>query len=130
MNIDVRSYHEINNKWSFAWRVNTINTAGNVPFYARPFVQMRGIAALRNQGDNVALGEVQVGYNIDTRFQIIGFTGSGTAYDHDVRKLKWNNTIGMGFRYTIARQLGIKAGVDISRSETDSAIQIKFGTAF
>ncbi|WP_234496687.1 BamA/TamA family outer membrane protein [Vibrio maritimus] len=130
LNVDVRSYHEINNKWSLAWRVNTINTAGDVPFYARPFVQMRGIAALRNQGDNVALGEVQVGYNINTRYQIIGFTGSGTAYDHGARKLDWNNTIGMGFRYTIARQLGIKAGVDVSRSETDTAIQIKFGTAF
>lgn len=130
LNVDFRSYHTINDKWSAAWRVNSVTTSGDVPFYARPYVDVRGVTAMRYQGDHVAVGEAQLGYNITPRWQVIGFTGAGTAFDHNDSSAKWNHTVGAGFRHTVARQLGIKWGVDFARSTHDTTVQIKFGTAF
>ncbi|MGF1777615.1 BamA/TamA family outer membrane protein [Vibrio nomapromontoriensis] len=130
INVDVRSYYSINDTWQAAWRVNGVTTNGDVPFYARPYVEMRGITAMRYQGDNIAVAEAQIGYNITPRWQLVGFTGIGTAFEHTDKTAHWNNMAGVGFRHTIARQLGIKWGVDAARSQHDTTIQIKFGSAF
>ncbi|GAL36823.1 outer membrane protein [Vibrio maritimus] len=36
LNVDFRSYHTINNKWSAAWRINGVSTSGDVPFMQDP----------------------------------------------------------------------------------------------
>jgi len=106
---------------------------GDTPFYALPFVALRGIPALRYQGDLTFLAETEQLYNITPRWGLLGFTGIGTAIKSlDNSNLKndvvWN--AGGGFRYLLARKLGLKMGMDIARGPEDWAFYITIGTGW
>ncbi len=115
-----------------ALRAEPKRVDGETPFYARPFIDLRGIAAMSIQGDNTALAEVEVSYDLDDRWTASAFTGTGSAFDddQDVRKSKWHQTVGGGVRYLIARQLRLTTGIDIAKGPKESAIYLQFGGAW
>ena len=132
INFFTHIYYPVNKLWIPALRIESKLATGKPPFYAKPFVDLRGIPALRYQGDFIMLAETEQLFNITPRWGIVGFTGIGAAFDsiENIKsdELVWN--AGVGFRYLIARVLGVKIGADIARGPEDWAFYVTIGTSW
>jgi len=105
---------------------------GDVPFYMRPFIAMRGVPVMRYQGEHVAQIEAELRWQFWQRFSLVGFGGTGTAWN-DFKY--FNRTVsvatgGAGFRYEIARKYGIHMGLDLAFGPDTKAIYLQFGSAW
>lgn len=105
---------------------------GDVPFYARPIVSLRGAPLMKYQNVNTMLMEAELSWNIYKRWYLSGFTGMGNAFSSfaDFEEGKSVTTLGTGFRYMLARKLGANMGMDFAFSNDDFAFYIVFGTAW
>lgn len=125
-------YVPINSKWVAGFRVDSQLATGSPPFYALPYISLRGVPAMRYQGELTALIETEQSFNFTPRWSMVGFAGMGTAFDNvqemNAGGLAWN--AGTGFRYMIARMLGLKMGVDVARGPEDWAVYVVFGTSW
>jgi hypothetical protein len=106
--------------------------AGNAPFYALPYVQLRGIPAMRYQGTDVVVLETEERWMVTPRWGLVGFAGIGKAADgldalRDAETV-WN--AGSGCRYLTAREFGLQMGVDVARGPEQWAIYVVFGNAW
>lgn len=107
-------------------------TRGDVPFYALPFVMLRGVPAMRYQGERVLVAETELRYKVTPRWALVGFGGAGKAYGGRT-PFADATTVGaggVGFRYLIARKLGLHAGLDVARGPEETAIYIQVGSAW
>ena len=125
-------YLPVNEKWIPAFRLDSQLATGDIPFYSKPYVSLRGVAALRYQGELTMLAETEQLYNITSRWGILGFTGIGTAFNTienmNSEDVVWN--VGVGARYLLARVYGLKAGFDVARGPEDWAFYITIGTSW
>ncbi len=105
---------------------------GDVPFWARPIVVMRGAPMMKYQNKNTAVMEAELSWNVYKRWYLSAFTGMGNAFSSfaELEEGKSVSTIGSGFRYLIARKLGTQMGMDLGFSQDDFAVYIVFGTAW
>jgi hypothetical protein len=109
------------------------NQAGDEsPFWALPFVRLRGVPAFRYLGRYVVTAEVEPRWKIDTRWSVLAFLGAGRAAQEldrlgDAEKAYG---YGVGFRYLLARKLGLGAGIDIARGPEETTFYIIFGSAW
>jgi hypothetical protein len=104
-------------------RVDARAARGDVPFYQLPFIEMRGIPFFRYQGEDVALIEAELRWNVTPRWAFVAFAGHGKA---DESASAW----GVGFRRLMARRLGIYMGIDIARGPEETAFYIQAGSAW
>ncbi len=104
---------------------------GDAPFYAYPYIDMRGIKAMQYQGDQTLLGEAELRWAFTPRWALVGFGGAGKAYNDGA---KGNTDIiyskGIGIRYLIASKLGLQTGIDIAKGPDDTTITIQFGSSW
>jgi hypothetical protein len=115
------------------WRFDSAFTNGDAPFYAKPYIQMRGVPAMKYQNNNTMLAEMQWTFKTYKRWKLDVFTGTGKAFEsfQDFGQATWVYNYGVGFRYEIARLFGIDAGMDFAWSnDGDFAFSIVFGTAW
>jgi len=127
-----RWYFQPDKRWVLGWRVDASFTSGDVPFYARPSINQRGIAYGRYQGDAVVATEIETRYDIDGRWFAVAFAGVGRAADDidelDTTDSRWAG--GVGFRYLISRVLGIQAGLDVARGPEEWAFYFQAGSGW
>jgi hypothetical protein len=126
-------YLPVSSRFNSAWRFEGSYLLGDAPFYAYPFIDLRGIAAMRYQGDNVMVTETEWTYNVYNRWSLLGFVGGGKAFSEfsDFSESDWAYTLGTGFRYKIARLLGVNMGADFAWGNgEDFAFYIVFGSAW
>lgn len=97
-----------------------------------PYINLRGVPALRYQDQLTMLAETEQQVKIYKRWSIVGFGGIGTTVasleEMNFGTTAWN--AGGGFRYMIARLLGLNMGIDISQGPEDWAFYIVFGSAW
>ncbi|GEM_PF-429103 len=107
-------------------------SVGNVPFYARPIVNLRGAPLMKYQNKNVTVTELEFNWNAYHRWNIVGFTGIGNSYDSfdNFSQGKTVASIGAGFRYLLARKFGMQMGMDFAQSTDDFAFYIVMGTSW
>jgi len=107
-------------------------SSSGTPFFMRPYVALRGVAALRYQGEQAAELEAELRWQVHPRFGVVAFGGAGTARGDaaQVDRDKNVTTAGAGFRYLIARTYGLHMGVDVAVGPDDPAIYIVFGNAW
>jgi hypothetical protein len=113
-------------------RLDARSSDGDTPFYAKPYLQMRGLPAMRYSGDVAALVEAELRWNVRGRWSLVGFGGTGRvgkAYD-ELGDADAVNAYGTGFRYLLARRLGLHAGIDIGFGPDDTAWYIQVGNAW
>lgn len=119
----------IKGKLFSGYRLQIVHTTDETPFYALPFISLRGIAALRYQGNNVITTETEWRWNVKNRWSLVGFIGAGEAMDTyaDIGK---NIKIagGGGFRYLLAKDYGLHAGIDIARGPEQWTWQFTIGS--
>lgn len=117
------------NKLVLGLRTDFRMTTPGAPFYAKPFVMLRGIPAMRYQNDRVLVLETEERWDVTRRWSLVGFAGMGKAFssvdDFSDKTLAYS--VGGGFRYKIARLLGIYSGIDVARGNEDWAFYIQFG---
>lgn len=127
-----RVYFPLHQHHTLGWRVDAGHGTDDTPFYALPFVQLRGIPALRYQGQAQLTTEFESRWNVRGRWDGVVFAGVGRA-DDDLGTLassenRWAG--GAGVRYLTARKLGLYTGVDIARGPEEWAFYIQVGTAW
>lgn len=107
-------------------------SSGDVPFFDLPFIQMRGIPALRYQGNNVFVGELEARYDITKRWSLVGFVGSGWTGDtiSDLTGSSAEVAGGGGFRYLIARRYNLRAGIDVAWGPEDTVVYLGMGSSW
>jgi hypothetical protein len=105
-------------------------TRGDVPFFARPFINLRGVPALRYQDDAAAVAETELWWLATPRWSLLGFTGAGRAWGQrdTFSEVETITAVGAGFRYLIARKLGIHAGIDVAHGPEDTVFYIQVGS--
>ena len=131
-NWKLRQYFTFGEKYSLSWRLDGSVTSGDVPFYLEPFVDLQGIPAMRYQGGAMATAEVRGGYHFTPRWQGLAFVGAGRAADDvgDLGSAATRTAYGIGFRYLIAKLLGMKVGIDVARGPEETVLYIVTGNAW
>lgn len=130
-NLDSRNffYAPINESIFSGYRLQIASKWGDVPFYELPFISLRGIPALRYQNNNVYTVETEWRWNFIKRWSLIGFVGAGEAlanYGDIFQDVKVAG--GTGFRYFLAKEYGLHAGIDIARGPEIWAWNITIGS--
>jgi hypothetical protein len=126
------SFHQLSEKFVLGLRAEYTTINGAAPFFAVPYVKLRGIAALRYQGDRVAVAEIEGRYNFSSRWAMIGFTGAGKV-NSDVPVIDTEQSIynyGLGARYKIFDAQNIWLGIDIAKGPEDYNWYIQVGQAW
>jgi len=104
----------------------------DVPFYARPFVSLRGAPVLRYMGQNAGSIEAEGRWQFWRRFSGVGFAGVGTAWNQFARFDAQQNVVtgGGGFRYELARRFGLHMGLDLAFGPIEPTLYFIFGNAW
>jgi len=128
----VFGYVPVARQFILGGRLDARAARGDAPFYQLPFIELRGIPAARYQDENAGVAEAELRWNATPRWALIGFVGAGRAWGSST-KFGDADTVtswGAGFRYLVARRLGIYMGADIARGPEDTAFYIQAGSAW
>jgi len=128
----IHSFHEFGEKFVLGLRLDTEKEGGNTPFFAKPYVRLRGIAALRYQGESTGAVEVEARYQFASRWSAVAFAGVGFAdakfpiaeTEDDIR------AYGAGIRFLALKEQDTWLGVDVARGPEDTAFYIQVGHAW
>lgn len=108
-------------------------TGGQAPFYDLPGLNMRGIPRGRYVDNAALLGEAELRYDITERWSLIGFAGAGRVADSfgNLGSAETHAAVGAGFRYLIARQYGMRMGLDVGYGDDgDWSVYVTMGTGW
>jgi Omp85 superfamily domain len=121
-----------NERLIFGLRADYTFVGGDAPFYALPFLSLRGVPAFRYLGNHTVTVEVEPRWKIDDRWSVLGFAGAGRAAKDAsaLEEAEGAYNYGVGFRYLIARRLGLAAGVDLAEGPEESILMLTFGSAW
>jgi len=126
------SFHQLHEKIVLGLRFEYSAIDGRVPFYGVPWVTLRGIPAMRYQGDRVATAEIEGRYTFSPKWALIAFAGAGQV-SSDIPIIDTEQTIrsyGLGGRYKIFEAQNIWVGIDIARGPEATNWYIQVGHAW
>jgi hypothetical protein len=128
----IYSYLPVGNSVILGGRVDGRTARGDVPFYQLPYIDLRGIPAVRYQDQNTGVIEAEARWNLNDRFALIGFGGAGRAWGQETFSESSTRVAkGVGMRYQIARILNLWAGVDYAWGpDHEQALYIQIGSAW
>jgi hypothetical protein len=102
------------------------------PFFYRPYIELRGVPAMRFQGDEMASAEGEVRWQFHDRWSVVAAAGYGATHSGG-DTLSRSDEIGsgaVGFRYELARSFGLHAGMDLGFSSETTALYFQLGNAW
>ncbi len=113
-------------------RLQWQSVSGDTPFYALPFIYLRGVPVMRYQGEAAYAVDVEAKWNVYRRWWLVGFAGSGwtddaPGFDKEDASVSAG---GLGFRYLVASALGLQTGVDVAKGPEQYALYIVVGSTF
>jgi hypothetical protein len=128
------SFHQLHAKFVLGLRLELEAIDGRAPFYAHPWIKLRGIPALRYQGRRTDTVEIEGRWNFIDRWALLGFAGTGAVHfgrssSYDIVKSDIYAG-GMGARYFMMKDLGLWLGVDVARGPEDWYTYITVGQAW
>lgn len=124
------SYFKLSRKLIGGLRIDGQQTTGDPPFYMLPYLDMRGLPAVRYQGKADILTEVEFRWDFYKRWSMMFFSGTGKAFDDwsEFGSADWITTYGTGFRYLMARKFKLRVGIDVAKGPDTWAYYIVFGS--
>jgi hypothetical protein len=138
--VDFERFHEILLGWlslphevTLGARADYAWASDSTPFFLRPYIQLRGVAAMRYQGAQAASLEVEARWQCYGRWSVVPFVGIGaTRLEQSLTNSSGQSvgSGGIGFRYELARKFGLHAGLDIAHSPGTTAVYIQVGNAW
>jgi len=130
---DLYVFHRLSPAWRLAAKAEVDAARGNYPSVFAPYVDQRGVDAVRYQGETVLSSEVEATWRVSPRWSLLAFAGYGTTDSGDSRVFDDSGAVlsgGAGFRYRIARKLGLDAGLDLAVGPDGTTFYIQFGHAW
>jgi hypothetical protein len=123
-------HFSLSEEWKLRLRLDSNNIDGDAPFYALPYIELKGVPVLRYQGKNVLTTEARLDWGFHPRWQVGVFVGAGRAANNfdELADAPSRISRGVGFRYMGIRRLGLNMGVDVARGPEETSIYISFGT--
>ena len=117
---------------SLGLRLEGETVDGDVPFFGYPYVSLRGIPALRYQGESALTAEAEFLWGITPRWTLVFFGGAGKTTDIGLFGSDGETVAagGVGFRYRMARKLGLQTGVDVARGPEETSIYLTIGSSW
>ena len=115
------SFHTFAEKWTWGLRLEGGGIDGGAPFFAVPYVKLRGIPALRYQNKIAGAFETELRYRLAPRWELSAFAGLGYTSD-DIPIFENPDSIynfGMGGRFNIFEAHNVWIGLDIARGPED-----------
>lgn len=113
-------------------RANYAWSSDGTPFFLRPFILLRGVPAVRYQGDSAASVELEARWQFHDRWSVVAFGGAGaTRTGRDAFSVSRHvGSGGVGLRYELARKFGLHAGIDVAHSPGTTAVYLQVGSAW
>lgn len=132
LGFDGIGYFLVSQRVTIGMRYLNNYTLGDVPFYARPSITLRGVPLMKYQDRNTIEFETEVDVDLTKRWSVLGFAGMGNAYSSldEFENGKSVRTLGTGFRYLMIRKFGAKFGMDFAVSQDDFAFYFVFGSSW
>lgn len=126
------SFHQLHKRFVLGLRFETAGVDGRAPFYGYPWVSLRGIPALRYQGERTAVAEVEGRFNITEQWAVLGFAGAGAVGGDDPLSETQDDiyTSGVGGRYHFMQDEGLWLGMDVAHGTEDWYWYISIGHAW
>ena len=141
--VDYMSYHfsglnywQFSEKYLFALRLQydgvNANDEVKLPSYVPPSVDLRGVPAIRYQGNKAAVSEIEFTYKYNYRWKFNAFTGIGRAAQSfsELSSAESVHNYGVGFRYLIAKRYGFTMGTDLAKGPEDTVVYIQAGATW
>lgn len=138
-NVDFERFGQTLIGWAPVRHDVTLGARGNyawssdgTPFFLRPFIMLRGVPAVRYQGDQAASVEAEARWQFHGRWSAVAFGGVGKTWTRGDRASTTQDvgSGGVGFRYELARKFGLHAGVDVAASPGTTAVYLVVGNAW
>jgi outer membrane receptor protein involved in Fe transport len=128
----VMGWLPVSNNVTLGARGNYAWSSSGTPFFLRPFVQLRGVPAMRFQGDQMASVEAEARWRFFGRWSVVGFGGAGWTRTTRNNFSATQNVAsgGGGFRYELANKFGMHAGLDVAHSPGTTAVYFIVGNAW
>ncbi len=125
-------YWEAHPRLVLASRLRTQGVGGDAPFYALPFVRLRGIPTMRYQGRTAVSLDGEARWGLTKRWWLTAFAGAGWTDAGSARALADQSVVAGGFggRYLVARKLGLQMGVDVAKGPEEWAFYVVFGSSW
>ena len=125
-------WHPLPHDVTLGVRGNYAWASDGTPFFLRPYVLLRGVQAVRYQGDHVASVELEARWQLYGRWSLVVFGGAGKTWTHRVGGSTTQNVAsgGTGFRYELARKFGMHVGLDVAHSPGTTAVYFIVGNAW
>ena len=123
------SFHSLSEKLTLGLRAEVSGIDGNAPFFAVPFVKLRGIPALRYQNKVAGAVEAELRWRLAERWDAAVFGGLGYTSD-DIPIFENPDDIynfGVGARYNVFQAHNVWVGIDIARGPEDTNWYIQVG---
>jgi len=116
----------------FGARADYAWSSAGTPFFLQPFVQLRGVPAMRFRGSQMTSAEAEARWQFVGRWSLVAFGGAGaTRAGRDALAATASvGSGGVGFRYQLARKFGLHAGIDVGHSAGTTALYFQVGNAW
>jgi hypothetical protein len=123
------SFHQLHEKIILGLRFDSSTVDGTPPFFAVPFVSLRGIPALRYQARTAGAIEVEGRYKLSDRWATIAFGGAGFTKNDEAPLETGQNikSIGAGVRFQALKEQDVWVGLDIAKGPEEYAWYIQIG---
>jgi hypothetical protein len=121
------SFHPLGERFTLGLRLDVEAVDGDPPFFGYPWVKLRGVPAMRFQGETAGALELQGRFRAGRRWIVLGFAGMGFTGE-DLEFMDDKNSIyttGAGARFNIFKDRKIWAGLAIARGPEEWAWYIQ-----
>jgi hypothetical protein len=123
------SFHHFHDKFTLGLRLEVSTVDGHPPFFAYPWVKLRGIPAMRFQDELAGAVEVEGRFQLAPKWEVLGFAGKGfTSGDIPIFDNPGNiHNVGVGARYKVIEAQNVWMGLDIAKGNEDWNWYIQVG---
>lgn len=125
-------YHQSHPRLVSGIKANYSMVWGDSPFYAEPFIDMRGIPVMRYQDNQIIQLEIEERWHMQNRWSIVAFGGIGKAYETasswSMSETAWS--AGGGIRYLLAKLFKMHGGLDIAKGPEQWAFYFVIGSSW
>ena len=130
--LKVHWFRPLHERFVLGLRGDVWTSGGSPPFYAEPFVSIRGIPALRYQGERVGVFEMEGRFTISPRWAAVVFGGVGTTRtgERGVDTEDDINAYGGGIRFQALKQQNVWLGIDVAQGPEEVNWYFQMGHAW